>query len=147
MNTLKEIELWHEKACPNPDADAFNVQFGCHVEEFAELLDSIQFDNEDDDRFLRGAHLALVNIATVLKKKTVRVSIIDRKEFLDALADGIVTAVGAGYRAAVDVPSGAVRVNQSNWSKFDENGEPIFDENGKVKKGPGYTEPDLTGLY
>ena len=38
------------------------------------------------------------------------------------------------------------RVNKSNWSKF-VNGKPIFDENGKIAKGPDYVKCDLEGLY
>lgn len=40
--------------------------------------------------------------------------------------------------------SGALKeVNLSNWSKFDENGNPIFNENGKIVKGENYFKPDL----
>jgi hypothetical protein len=39
------------------------------------------------------------------------------------------------------------RVNASNWSKFDVNGTPFFDQNGKILKGPNYHAPDLEGLY
>jgi hypothetical protein len=38
-------------------------------------------------------------------------------------------------------------VNRSNYSKFDKNGYPIFNENGKIAKGPDYTPPNLEGLY
>jgi len=39
------------------------------------------------------------------------------------------------------------RVNHSNWSKFDTDGKPLYDKNGKVLKGPNYAPPDLGGLY
>jgi hypothetical protein len=39
------------------------------------------------------------------------------------------------------------RVNQSNWSKFDKDGQPIRDKDGKIAKGPDYKQPDLEGLY
>lgn len=42
-----------------------------------------------------------------------------------------------------DIVGALQEVNRSNWSKF-ENGEPIFDENGKIKKGPNYRPPDLS---
>jgi hypothetical protein len=44
-------------------------------------------------------------------------------------------------------PEALRRVNGSNWSKFNDDGQPIFDENGKIAKGPRYERPDLTGLY
>jgi hypothetical protein len=39
------------------------------------------------------------------------------------------------------------QVNESNWSKFDYKGYPIFNENGKIAKGPTYKQPELDGLY
>ena len=42
---------------------------------------------------------------------------------------------------------GIAAVNRSNYSKFDKNGYPIFNEQGKVMKGPDYSPPDLEGLY
>jgi hypothetical protein len=38
-------------------------------------------------------------------------------------------------------------VNASNWSKFNYKGYPEFDENGKVKKGANYRQPNLKGMY
>ena len=37
-------------------------------------------------------------------------------------------------------------VNKSNWSKFDSAGQPIFNEHGKIMKGPNYREPDLSAF-
>ena len=45
--------------------------------------------------------------------------------------------LGYDMDAAID------EVDRSNWSKFDEDGKPIFNENGKVMKGPNYTKPKL----
>jgi hypothetical protein len=39
------------------------------------------------------------------------------------------------------------RVNSSNWSKYNADGKPIFNEHGKIAKGPNYAPPDLEGLY
>jgi len=70
----------------------------------------------------------------------------DRKDLLDSLADQIVTAVGVGHCAKMNVPEAVERVDASNWTKYVD-GQPVFDDNGKVKKGPNYQKPDLTGLY
>jgi len=45
----------------------------------------------------------------------------------------------------LNILDGLTEVNRSNWSKFVD-GKPLFDENGKIKKGPGYSKPDLSGL-
>jgi hypothetical protein len=73
--------------------------------------------------------------------------IADRRELLDSLADQIVTAVGVGHCANMNVPEAVLRVNKSNWSKYDQDGQPIFKPNGKIDKGPNYVEPDLSGLF
>lgn len=67
----------------------------------------------------------------------------DRAELLDALCDQIVTATGIGTFLGMNVPGALSEVNRSNYSKF-VNGEPIFNENQKVMKGPDYIPPALT---
>jgi drug/metabolite transporter (DMT)-like permease len=58
-----------------------------------------------------------------------------------------VTGIGSAYCAGMKAADACERVNTSNWSKFDVDGNPIFNENGKISKGPNYTPPDLTGLF
>jgi predicted HAD superfamily Cof-like phosphohydrolase len=85
-------------------------------------------------------------LAEDLKSGKVQAVVEDRIEFLDSLADQIVTATGAGYMAGMNVPVALDRVNTSNWSKAVD-GEFIFDENGKIKKPASYMPPNLEGLY
>jgi len=73
--------------------------------------------------------------------------IVDRKEFLDSIADQIVTAVGVGHCAGMKTSDAVDAVSRSNWSKFNDEGFPIFNEHGKVTKGPNYKRPYLEGLY
>ena len=94
-----------------------------------------------------AARAALAFLAQQLKEGGLSADVTNRKEFLDSCADQIVTATGAAYRAHMKITEAVYRVNLSNWSKYDVDGQPIFDENGKVKKGPNYQAPDLTGLY
>ena len=64
--------------------------------------------------------------------------------FLDSIADQLVTATGCATVHGMD-PVGALNeVNRSNFSKFDEQGEPIYHpETHKLMKGPNYSEPNL----
>lgn len=140
--TLKNVQLWHSRAVPQPDAKDFRVQLGCHVEEFIEMLDTLEFKHRNWERVTELLGILSHHLKTGLEDVTVR----DRKEFLDSLADQVVTAIGAGYRAGVNVAEGVARVDTSNWSKFVD-GEPQFDANGKIAKGPHYVRPDLSGLY
>lgn len=141
------ITLWFEKARRFPDEKDLNVQTGVHFEEVAEMLDAMLSDDEYTLLLMERAHTALLKLATHLKYGGT-FFIRDRKEFLDALCDQIVTATGTGHAAGMNVTEGVRRVNTSNWTKYDvATGEPLFDANGKIKKGPNYEPPNLNGCY
>lgn len=145
--TVEYIEMWHKRARPTPTFEDFNVQYGCHLEEIAEQLEAITGNDEYVHSALVRATAAVHKLSLILKSGEGTVFIQDRNEFLDAAADQHVTNVGATYCARMNGCEALRRVNGSNWSKFDSDGQPYFDENGKVKKGPRYVRPDLTGLY
>lgn len=146
--SVDQIELWHRRARPNPTEESFNVQLGCHFEEVVEMLDTLDFTNADGIEYeVRATRVALNALARMLKNGELLARIVDRKEFLDSLADQVVTATGAGYCAGMKAADAVAAVNRSNYSKFDKNGYPIFNENGKIAKGPDYAPPNLEGLY
>ena len=68
----------------------------------------------------------------------------DLLEVADALTDILYVAYGAGHAFGIDLDKCFAEVQNSNMSKLDENGKPIYDESGKVMKGPKYFKPDLT---
>lgn len=146
MSAIESIDLWHRRARPTPTSEDFNVQLGCHFEEIAEMFDALAFDFESA-REASAAHATLNRLAERLKKGQGKAKIHGRNDFLDSIADQVVTGIGVAHCAGMDGRTAVVRVNQSNWSKFDDNGQPIRDENGKIAKGPNYTPPDLEGLY
>lgn len=144
---MKSIELWHKRARPEPDEKAFNVQLGCHLEEIVEMLMSLGSKGKGEFLLWKVTY-DLNTLASELKKGEVTIELRDRKEFLDSLADQVVTAIGAGYCAGMKVVEAIDEVNNSNWSKFDqETGLPIFNEHGKIIKGVAYKAPDLKGLF
>ena len=67
----------------------------------------------------------------------------DLKEVADSLTDILYVTYGAGHAFGIDLDKCFDEVQKSNMSKLDENGKPIFNENGKVMKGPKYFEPNL----
>lgn len=146
MSAIESIDLWHRRARPNPTDEDFNVQLGCHFEEITEMFDTLAFDFESA-REARAAHTVLNRLAERLKNGKGKAKIHDRRDFLDSIADQVVTGIGVAHCARMDGRTAAVRVNESNWSKFDDEGQPIRDANGKIAKGPRYTPPDLEGLY
>ena len=68
----------------------------------------------------------------------------DILEVADALTDILYVTYGAGHAFGIDLDKCFEEVQQSNMSKLDENGKPIYNENGKVMKGPSYFKPNLT---
>ena len=68
----------------------------------------------------------------------------DIKEVADALTDILYVTYGAGHAFGIDLDKCFEEVQNSNMSKLDSNGKPIYNANGKVMKGPNYFKPDLT---
>ena len=65
-------------------------------------------------------------------------------EVADALTDILYVTYGAGHAFGIDLDKCFDEVQNSNMSKLGENGEPIYNESGKVMKGPNYFKPDLS---
>ena len=68
----------------------------------------------------------------------------DLLEVADALTDILYVTYGAGHAFGINLDKCFDEVQNSNMSKLSENGEPIYNESGKVMKGPNYFKPDLT---
>ncbi|WP_415322805.1 phosphoribosyl-ATP diphosphatase [Candidatus Pelagibacter sp. Uisw_127] len=68
----------------------------------------------------------------------------DLLEVADALTDILYVAYGAGHAFGIDLDKCFEEVQSSNMSKLSEDGKPIYNELGKVMKGPKYFKPDLT---
>ena len=68
----------------------------------------------------------------------------DLLEVADALTDILYVTYGAGHAFGIDLDKCFDEVQNSNMSKLDENGKPIYNESGKVMKGPNYFKPDLS---
>ena len=65
------------------------------------------------------------------------------KEVADALTDILYVTYGAGYAYGIDLDKCFKEVQRANMSKLGEDGKPIYNEKGKVMKGPNYLEPNL----
>ena len=68
----------------------------------------------------------------------------DLLEVADALTDILYVTYGAGHAFGIDLDKCFEEVQNSNMSKLDENQKPIYNDAGKVMKGPNYFKPDLT---
>ena len=65
-------------------------------------------------------------------------------EVADALTDILYVTYGAGHAFGIDLDKCFEEVQNSNMSKLGEDGKPIYNEAGKVMKGPNYFKPDLS---
>mgnify|MGYP003323992579 CR=1 FL=1 len=68
----------------------------------------------------------------------------DIKEVADALTDILYVTYGAGHAFGIDLDKCFEEVQNSNMSKLGKDGKPIYNENGKVMKGPNYFKPNLS---
>ena len=68
----------------------------------------------------------------------------DLLEVADALTDILYVTYGAGHAFGIDLDKCFDEVQNSNMSKLDENGKPIYHDSGKVMKGPNYFKPNLS---
>ena len=67
----------------------------------------------------------------------------DLLEIADALTDILYVTYGAGHAFGINLDKCFNEVQESNMSKLGSNGKPIYNEFGKVMKGPNYFKPDL----
>ena len=110
----------------------FMKTFGQEVKTSAEL-------STDKINFLR---ISLINEELEELKKAISENNI--VEVADALTDILYVTYGAGHSFGIDLDKCFNEVQESNMSKLGEDGKPIYNEHGKVMKGPKYFKPDLS---
>ena len=138
--SLEKTKQWFERAIPEPTIEQACIQVGCHVEEFSEMIDSINLGGSDLHHELLDESTSFkVNCSDYYRHK---IEDCDKEALLDSLVDQIVTAVGVGHMMGMDVLGALEEINRSNFSKF-EDGKPVFDSNGKITKGKDYVKPNL----
>ena len=140
---ITQTTHWFELAHADQGYQKRIVQLGVHFEEVGEMLAALKSGDFDTSVLLDEAQIAMETLAAHLKQnsKTLHISA-ERVLLLDSLCDQAVTAAGVAYDFGFKYPQALREVNRSNFSKF-VNGAPVFDENGKIKKGPDYTPPNL----
>jgi len=146
--SIESITLWHSRARPNPTEQNFNVQLGCHLEEIVEMIEALRFSHKNGTGVEMPGKNSMIyqqlkDFSDGLKSGRITASIANCRDMVDSLADQVVTAVGVGHCANMDISRAINIVNTSNWSKFSPEGQPYFDQDGKVLKGPNYAPPAL----
>lgn len=140
---IKQTTFWFVVAHADQGHQKRTVQLGVHFEEVGEMIAALQSTDPVTTEVLQCAAQAIEDLASHLKtnSKTAHLQA-DPLLLLDSLCDQTITAAGVAYDFGFQFPQALREVNRSNFSKF-VNGAPVFDENGKIKKGPDYTPPNL----
>ena len=101
----------------------------------------VQFKASFPDKKIQNLRIKLIEEELSELKDAIKNN--DIVEVADALTDILYVTYGAGHAFGINLDQCFKEVQESNMSKLDENGRPIYNENGKVLKGPYYREPDL----
>uniref|UniRef100_A0AAU6VZT4 MazG-like nucleotide pyrophosphohydrolase n=1 Tax=Pseudomonas phage Arace01 TaxID=3138526 RepID=A0AAU6VZT4_9VIRU len=144
QDTLANTIHWFQKARPNPTVQDFSTQLGVHFEEVREMTLALKANTIEAQTALNHAEYALRVMSNLLKTNPEAIGVNDPLEMLDGLCDQVVTATGVAHTLGYDFFGAMTEVNASNFSKFDEEGKPIFNENKKVMKGANYFKAELT---
>ena len=91
---------------------------------------------------INDIRISLINEELEELKKAIEDN--DILEVADALTDILYVAYGAGHAFGINLDKCFNEVQESNMSKLDSNGKPIYNETGKVMKGPNYFKPNLS---
>lgn len=143
MDIQKIIE-WFKAAKPKPTEKDKSTQIGAHFEEVSEMMWTLSCNNIANKTYeVSEEFYACSAINKDIDGKFIELPKNWEIYLLNSLCNQIVTAIGVGYMMGFDMVGALQEVNLSNWSKFDENGNPIFNENGKIAKGENYFKPDL----
>lgn len=147
-DSITDIRNWFKAAKPEPTKKDVCTQVGCHYEEVAEMMESMQGHDHRASQMMSSIadtykmrHLSVDGIVESVLIDSMQPK--DHIELLDALCDQIVTATGVAYMMGFDIEGALKEVVRSNNSKMVD-GKFIFDDNGKIMKPDSYSKPDLT---
>lgn len=123
-----------------PDAKIVKLRLSLILEEFIELTEaSVDAEAERAKALLQTLEQAQSQVKA-LEQNDLDVDVV---EVADALTDINYVTYGAGHCFGVDLDACMQEVQRSNMSKLGEDGKPIYNEQGKIMKGPKYSPPDL----
>jgi len=143
--SLDTIHLWFKRVHPNLTARELDLQMAILLEEFQELLFTFELEfNREFHLDQRTIANQISKISWALKEGKTSLTIKNREKFAKEGGDLVVAAMGVMTQAEMNAKKIVQKIDESNWSKFDHNGMPSYDSNGKVIKGDKYHAPDLS---
>ena len=105
-------------------------------------LQEVKTKAELGNNKINELRISLINEELEELKKAIEDN--DILEVADALTDILYVTYGAGHAFGIDLDKCFNEVQESNMSKLGPDGKPIYNESGKVMKGPNYFKPDLS---
>lgn len=117
---------------PSVDRDRVHMRMSLIAEEFSELVTAVYGERA-------GGLVGEAFTAAVATDDLTR----DVVETADALGDLVYVVYGMALECGIPLPAVLAEIQASNLSKLGEDGRPIYREDGKVLKGPGYFPPDV----
>lgn len=123
-----------------PSAKDVKLRLALLLEEFIELSQACLSEHSDAaNHYIHVLQHAMGDIRELTEADLD----VDLVEVADALTDINYVAYGAGHCFGVDLDACMEEVQRSNMSKLGADGKPLYNEHGKVMKGPSYSPPDL----
>ena len=119
---------------PTLDYERMNMRMSLIAEEFAELMGAVY-----------GPRARAIIEAATAEAVAADEGERDVIEAADALADLVYVVYGMALETGIDLAAVLAEVQRSNMSKLGPDGRPVYREDGKVLKGPGYVPPDVAG--
>jgi len=147
---FQHVREFHEKfnhpihATPTvPDTKIVKLRLALILEEFTELTEAcVNEESAESQHLLQTLHHAMSHVKA-LTEDDLNVSLVD---VADALTDINYVVYGAGHCFGLNLDACMEEVQRSNMSKLGADGKPIYNEHGKIMKGPNYVEPDLASV-
>lgn len=143
---FEHVREFHEKfnhpihEAPHiPDAKTVKLRLALILEEFTELSEACVGDTAAGERLLHALGQSMEAVRA-LESEDLNVDVV---EVADALTDINYVTYGAGHCFGVDLDACMAEVQRANMSKLGPDGKPIYNEHGKIMKGPAYTPPDI----
>jgi hypothetical protein len=147
---LDQIIHWFDKTSPHSNEDHTHKKLAKHLEKISGMLISLKGVGRDYNtreqlslsadvlnhiqRQIKAGHNG---IELILKD-------IDTIELLQSLCDQIITSIGVAHALNLDITGALSEVAECNISRFDEEGNPIFNEQMNLVNGPGFIPANLT---
>lgn len=147
MTTVKQWDgsslLSHPKPKDDVELATYKLRLKLTLEETFEVFEAVLTQEQYDVLFVP----VIEDINTKISNLTLEDFDIDPVELLDSLTDQDVVNIGWANIMGFDMEASFKEVHRSNMTKLDENGQPIFREDGKLLKSSLYEAPNLKKVY